>query len=466
VSKRIFYGVRNNRKRRLLSKKYRGSGIANIVSRNTNDVAFQLKRACPVADVCMAFGKEYDRIKKFFNNFVDFTYVKNIRKIGNPSANGFVREFTYERDGYKTYAVLKSSMDKRADNLYYEYIVGKFINTQTLKFPNFVKTYGVYYYPNTNKKNNMISLEKNNNNIPQFLSDSLIKIQDETTAYDEEKEKYLLNFGCAHSDNIALLCEHIRGESLDTMLRNTFGKSNRYFFWGTKPMAFPQNSLHELLYILFQVYFALNSLRKVYTHYDLHLGNVLVYEPENGKYIEYHYNIDGHEITFKSRYIAKIIDYGRSYFDNQSQSGKFYSNSIMIQNILDIDNLDTSHGCKENGKNNGFEFMPNKKNISSDLLLLSKLKTHLEHYDVTDNEIYKLTQRVKFTFSYSTPEINDTGLTGRTLTINNVTDAFTSLKQLVIIENNTKLMPDYTKLIKLGTMIIDGKNSVTYVKSN
>jgi hypothetical protein len=58
----------------------------------------------------------------------------------------------------------------------------------------------------------------------------------------------------------------------------------------------------------------LMCLQNEFTHYDLHSDNILIYEPVIGKYIQYHYFVDGNEISFKSKYIVKIIDYGRCYF--------------------------------------------------------------------------------------------------------------------------------------------------------
>jgi hypothetical protein len=81
---------------------------------------------------------------------------------------------------------------------------------------------------------------------------------------------------------------------------------------------------NDLLYILYQVYMTLHSISAIFTHYDLHDENVLLYEPVKGKHIEYHYHIDGEEIVFQSKYLAKIIDYGRAHFNepgNKSEKG-------------------------------------------------------------------------------------------------------------------------------------------------
>jgi hypothetical protein len=68
-----------------------------------------LKSICSDSGVCIAFGKERKKIFDFFNGFSKFDYLKKTRAIGAKSSNGFVKELEYEREGYKAYAILKSS---------------------------------------------------------------------------------------------------------------------------------------------------------------------------------------------------------------------------------------------------------------------------------------------------------------------------------------------------------------------
>ena len=44
--------------------------------------AFFLKSICSDSGVCIAFGKESDKIKQFFNGFTDFSYMTSKKKIG------------------------------------------------------------------------------------------------------------------------------------------------------------------------------------------------------------------------------------------------------------------------------------------------------------------------------------------------------------------------------------------------
>jgi hypothetical protein len=98
--------------------------------------AHYLKTLCADSGACFAFGKEIKRLMSFFE-FRTFKYsTLPFRSIGEVSANGFVKEISYEREGYKAYAALKSSLRASADNLAYEYLVGEseLSFCQTLEF--------------------------------------------------------------------------------------------------------------------------------------------------------------------------------------------------------------------------------------------------------------------------------------------------------------------------------------------
>ena len=70
--------------------------------------------ACAESNVCLALGTFSDEINNYFDHFTNFKYAKgNIKKIGETSANGFVNQIEYEKDGYKSYAILKSSNIQR-----------------------------------------------------------------------------------------------------------------------------------------------------------------------------------------------------------------------------------------------------------------------------------------------------------------------------------------------------------------
>lgn len=268
-----------------------------------------LQSICSDTGYCMTFGQEDTKIKKFFKGFTSFEYaIDPILLKGELSANGFVNQITYEREGYKAYTILKSSKTARADNLMYEYRVGQYINTWTKKLPCFVETYGLFKY-NINLAGT--AFYKAMQKAPASFPD--------TNKNVEELKKSLTLFpdinweiGCLESRKFSILIQHF--DNVITLKKwvknNTIGG------------IFAKED--ELIHILFQIYIPLGLLHDKFTHYDLHENNVLIYTPNSGKMIKYKYHIpqsfvnklglSSNLIEFDSPYIVKIIDYGRSYF--------------------------------------------------------------------------------------------------------------------------------------------------------
>ena len=268
-----------------------------------------LKTICSDSGFCLTFGKEDNKIKAFFKGFTTFEYAVNpIKRIGKPSGNGFVNQITYERDGYKAYAVLKSSMLPSSDNLMYEYKVGQYINTLTKKFPCFVETYGLFKY---------------NDTIAYYFMQEEETHSSKTIASLKAKLNIIPNIdwskACENSQYLCLLIQHFSG----VITLYDFVKLNE------------KNILklsNVILNIFFQIYIPLALLEDTFTHYDLHTNNVLLYPTPNGKYIKFNYNIPANlvakyglssdKIEFYSPFIVKIIDYGRCYFKNGLETGK------------------------------------------------------------------------------------------------------------------------------------------------
>ena len=233
---------------------------------------------CTDSGVCIALGEEKKQLFDFFK-FNTFEYVKDPYKtIGNPSANGFVKELKYEREGYIAYAVLKSSLKPSSDNLAYEYLVGKYLNDVSKRLPTFIETYGLYHYQNTGNRDTMKKNDKMNRRLLPLDPNDIKNV-------------------CVKAANLCVLSQH---------LKNAQSFYTHY--------QLDDYIVNESAYTLYQIYFALHQIKKEFTHYDLHLGNVLLYEPIEGKYIQYHYHSKNKTVSYKSRYLVKIIDYGRSFF--------------------------------------------------------------------------------------------------------------------------------------------------------
>jgi hypothetical protein len=442
---KTYHTVRRNKSSRIISKKLREHPQAILT--------YNLHKICSDSGYCIAFGKKTELIKKLFENFNNPDFIESIDTLSS-GCNGEVLKVLFERYKYKVYTILKNTFkgeksSKNPDNLVYEYFVGKFlINKYYKKFPCFLETYGfMFNYNIKNIKTNKDILKIHNINVPDI--------------------KILLQTGCTdEKDYFGVLIEYVKNPKtlLDKLKHNVF--------W-----------YKDILNVLFQVYYTLFLMKDVFTHYDLHFKNVLVFEPKKHHYIQYNYHYKGEVISFKSNYLVKIIDYGRCGFVNNEEH---ITSHIIYNNLCSIKE------CKEKnskpcGARRGFRvslpdsivdyITPRKLNISHDLRLLKMVgnyfnrhfnekTTYFEQFTKKDREnIYLLMDTVKFIETYGTPEDKTSGLTGdfNTSSINNIMDAFVTLKELIqlpyIIEQNDKFYNDKTKLGDLN-IYDDGKDMV------
>ena len=287
--------------------------------------------------MCIAFGIESNKIRLFFNGFTSFDFVvPPIKSIGSVSANGFIKDISYSNLKYTANAILKSSANYNADNLFYEYIVGLQVNKWKNYFPCFVETYGLYKY----KDDAQYEYMKTHKSISDvnILKNSLSII----STSNVNNPNYNYGDACTNSKYFAVLIQHIK-------------KSQSYFNI--------HNSLdiNETLAILAQVYFPLGRLTNEFVHYDLHGDNVQLYQPAADKFIHFYYHFeDGNVVQFKSYYIAKIIDYGRSYI----------SSSMKIHKKL----CNTTACNPDCGYDNGFAWMDGKTLLAENYYINSAIR--------------------------------------------------------------------------------------------
>jgi hypothetical protein len=404
--------------------------------------ALFLKSICSDSGVCIAFGREENVIKKFFDNFNNFGLLsKPATTIGKRSANGFVKELTYEKEGYVSNSILKSTSSEKTDNPLYEGLVGLFINKKAKIFPCFLETYGIYNY---NTKDAYLEMKDNALTNPSVLETGLTKI----TKVNEMH----INNSCKYPELTAVLIQHLKDAiSLnDVMEPDDDDDSFELFF------------LNDFLYVLFQIYVPLSIISDEFTHNDLHTDNVLLYEPVKGSYIEYHYHFknDNKILSFKCKYITKLIDYGRCYFNDKTETG-IYAGSENIYNAVCA-----KKECVSCGAMQGYKWlnqMPNPdnsytssryRNKSHDLRLLDII------YDTYEDEINNYAPELKTLFKNlvfyreidGAPEKLTPGFPDK---INFVGDVMTFLNTKVqnpqIINKNNQA---YSGLSKLGDLHI------------
>ena len=377
----------------------------NIIGRMVSKSGIFLQTICSDSGVCIAFGRNVSQITQYFKGFVHFDYVTSFKRIGTVSANGFVNEISYERNGYKAFSILKSSNKPTADNLVYEYLVGnKYCNRVLKSYPCFIETYGLLYYKNLQDWNRM----KTTTGTTELLG--RLELQN---GIDYRK-------ACAKPKHATVMVQHIKDAiSLSSMLK-------------TAP-AFLKFCETDLLHTLFIIYHTLSMLLKSFTHYDLHDDNVLLYEPIKGKYIVYHYiNPNGAtETSFRSPYIPKIIDYGRSFFDNgHLNSRKIYDTLCSKCTDCGIDK--GFHWLEYPYNPRHFNISTSEKNESHDLRLLSivqKRKTAAKTNPNTETgkQMIAILNKIHYAGMYGTPQ----NLTISGQKIYNVNGAYAALKTAV-----------------------------------
>jgi hypothetical protein len=224
------------------------------------------------------------QLVKKFNDFNDFSMaVGKIKKIVN-NEDVLVAEINYKNGETECSAVFKTlnknpkrPVDK--DNVAFEYLVGKFgINHWVEYFPCFTYTFALYYHNDEKTHDQIKTLDVRSSDLTGMVHTN-----------------GPLESTCSYYGTECLLTQYIRGNLLASYYKDDeFVKT-------------------ELLKVLFVLYQALNALNNKFTHYDFHPSNVILYELPKNEVFEYKYSDDeGVYCTFKSRYLPKIIDYGRS----------------------------------------------------------------------------------------------------------------------------------------------------------
>lgn len=403
-----------------------------------------LTKNCSDSGVCIVFGKESNKIKSFFDNFIDFKYlIGDIKKIGEVSQNGFIYELKYTRQKYNAYAILKSSVNPSNDNIMYEYFVGQAVNTFNISLPCFIETYGLFKYKTINDWNTLMNKSVSLQEKTNIVKNNLIFINN--------PKPYDLVYGCSEPVLQCLLIQHIK---------DTYSLYRWILELGTQ---FIEDELFQILYI---IYFSLTALSNKFTHYDLHAQNVLLYVPVKDKYINYIFHEEdiNKTISFKSKFIPKIIDYGRCFYD----IGPNNNSNIIYSELCKIKECNPQCG-REYGFNwlNNIEYHINssKRNISHDLRLIQFINnTFIKRIPISS-----VSETVKNFFKQLSDYGNDyisrgfgtkeNLISGISVNkINNVIDAMKVLRKIVIDKSNKNEII-YQSFTSLGELHIymDGR---------
>lgn len=372
---------RKGHKRNLTKKKDRKRHIGGDLTDFYNRI-FK-KSIVDDSGTAIFFGKDSDEMRKYFD-VKDLTKIQSITK-ENEGQNGMVFKLEYIKNKgwinskqYHYKALLKCSKKSEADNFMYEYYVGQFLNKYVNKLPCFIETYGIYKFIKDYEI--FIKQPKNKQILYVGLKDKLEKIPVGNLQTD-------IQTACKDPEHLCLLTQYIH--------KQTDEKSH------TLREMLKSGKLQEmdLIAILYQIYFSLNQLKDRFTHYDFHDENVLIFESSTG-YIEYQFHLKNGEIrTVKSKYLAKIIDYGRCYYhdNDDNNSKKMHKNVCNTMACYDYEEEEEECGGKKGFLNiSGF----NLNNQSGDLFLLYLLKSYkwkeLLKFSNQDSKLLKFLDFVYF----------------------------------------------------------------------
>ena len=397
-------------------------------------------KECKNLDDCLLVGSHITNIHDYFHSITNFTNVhEKIHKIKTAAGNGFIYKIPYQQKKDIIYAMLKSARKKKSDNLLYEFLIGyTYINTLVNKFPCFIYTYGLYYYRHDRDWQYMYNQnEISSKHLPTMLS-LQSKIKYDRSCVDSKYISILIQ-GLQHSERIS-----------DKLNSSTFLN-------------------HHLAHVLFIIHHTLASLTDSFTHYDLHVDNVLLVRPSSKKHIKYVYHVQNPPITFTCPYIPKIIDYGRCFFDNGT-----------IQSKMIYDKLCSVPECKSCGKYDGFSLLsPRKfytissqiKNESHDLRLLNTINMEAEFPSESTRTLEKLKiilNKVVYgkglrgsKKAYGTVEQSKLNYDGSV--IENVTDAYYQL--MYLITSSSTLQENKSDSVEIdGTLHVYNNKPMVYIK--
>ena len=423
-----------------------------------------LNSICSDSGECVAFGLESDKIKKLFNNFDLLTKPTLIYKhqvLVKPSVNGFVVELFFKNEEFNANAILKCSINRGADNLFYEALVGLFVNKMNVLYPCFLETYNVPYIISNDNTYHKLSQENPEVNV-DFIERNIAPI-DKGYDYDNFFNTENINISCKRSNQLCILIQHIKNAKTiqDHM---DASKTEKDFM-----------TVHLINY-LYQVYCPLSMLSDNFTHYDLHMRNVLIYEPsqDNSKYIRmcYHYP-DNTTVEFNTFGVAKIIDYGRSYFNDNKvkyNSEKFYKKVCQTQKGCSPDcGSYVGYGWLseeyESGEN--AYIVSQHRNKSHDLRLCTEIWYEPDKYK-DENAVYirQILSKVVYTMQFGTPEMAEGIYRKLGDKIVNVDDMHKALKELMLnipyfAKENNRIFENKEKMGEIHTWV-DGSKPVEY----
>jgi len=341
---------------------------------------------------------------EYFQNLKNYSSV--IHPIGEKSNNGYVRKLKYNMSGQTYTVVLKGSLNFKSDSLVYEYLVGQCINVYARFYPCFVKTYSVgsFIKPRDYFTFAEIPAEfKLPNSFDTYIN-----------TLDLANIENMIVHGCKYNQFLVVLTQYLPIRyNLNDFLKKCSNKiktidiHNHKFSHSYFIKIESIYKLYALTSILHMIYQLLSSFANIFTHYDLHLENVVLIKAPKGKFINviFHYP-NGRVLHYNMCYMPVIIDYGRSFINcKELDASKVSSDEIMKSVCRNDVRSKSSASCIETcGNASGYKFSTDydektdtfkpssidisfidytRPNISHDCRLLHELLHYFEFKNLT-----------------------------------------------------------------------------------
>jgi len=266
----------------------------------TNQKIEDAIRLMPQYGILMDLFQNFDILKGY--SFIDsIECINNIGGIGsgsggngdNNGSNGFIRLMTFIKmasdidgeshgDTVDLPIILKSTKSTKADNLFWEYCAGRTVNLMSVAIPIFALTYKCYKYIDDVRYKQMRQMCSVGFN-PVQLSPP-INLTEYITPLPLRDSSVLK--ACALPKLVCFTSQYIPGaKNIDSFLSPflTEVDGNMQFDVATETKL---GLLTQLIGILQLTYLGLALFGDNFTHYDLHLGNILLWEVPDNKYIE------------------------------------------------------------------------------------------------------------------------------------------------------------------------------------
>ena len=401
-------------------------------------------------DTCAIIGNEQNDMFKFMK-YCRFDYMIKGNPIGEKTTNGFNFLLDYSRDYERTKlessCVLKSSLKRPAhlqdaDNLLYEYLMGLALNrsiNETLPF--IVCTHGLFAYKSDLEYELMFGKYNRKQTIYNYTikrAVDLLHIKNEEV-YDRNLVEWI-KMSYKKPTDMCILIEAVPHavSFFDLLMTKDRARSEEIYMFAVIP-------------ILFQVYGTLYKLREQFSHYDLHLSNILITQPPK-TYFTYTFNTNNGTYDVDCFYMIKIIDFGRSYC-------KGVSEGIVKDLCKSIPQLRRTRLCDPQSRDEtnlkGYDYAVRNpqdpkqtisvvRNISTDLLCLKQIFDRHScvqklHYT---RGLEKLMPKMKFDYDFTTREMLNNGYPNK---IHNIIDAFDFLTDLIQQNNRMYKIPKKQK---------------------